>query len=106
MSEQHVREILCRMLHDEDFHDRMLISPGTTIEGYDLTAVEARALMDLSAASLGGVTVDLPRPREDPGASPVSDEQIRRLVDSVRSASGADRLERVVELLEVVFQGL
>jgi hypothetical protein len=106
MSEQSVREIFLRMLHDEDFHDRMLISPGTAIEGYDLTAAEVRALMDLGDASLSGVAVDLPRPREDPEAAPVGEEQIRRLVDSVRGASEADRLEKVIELLEAIFHGL
>jgi hypothetical protein len=129
--ENQVRQVLSRVLTDDDFLDQMLTDPAKALEAYDLTDEERsiltsrdRDLMELVRIS-GRVadqfnvdvtviisiildlsldlTLDLTLPEVVARREAVQQSQIAGLGATVLAArAGADRLERIQEMLQSV----
>jgi hypothetical protein len=133
--ETQVREVLRRVLVDDDFLDEMLSDPDRALRDYDLTDEERsvlanrnRDVLDLMRLSGEGaegrlliitleldltlwpflfINVDITLDFTESGVAArerrVNQQRVASLAASVRAArAGADRLERIQEMLEVL----
>jgi hypothetical protein len=128
--EAQVREVLSRVLTDDAFLDQMLTNPEQALRPYDLTDEERSILASpnrdlLELVRIGGgrapgfnidvtviiditldLSLDLTLDLELPEAArrqAVQNNQIASLATTVLAArSGADRLERIQQMLQVV----
>lgn len=135
--QQHVQQVLHRVLMDDDFLDQMRSDPEAALKDYDLTEDERSVLQSrerdlLELMRIGGVgnrvtflfldlditlvidltefittlhldiTIDLTTVEAEERQR-LGRERIARLADSVRSMrAGADRLERIQEMLQTL----
>jgi hypothetical protein len=129
--ENHVQQILSRVLTDDDFLDQMLTNPEQALDSYDLTDEERsiltgreRDLMELVRISGRGaeqfnvdvtviisiildlsldLTLDLTLPELVARREAMQKTQIAGLAATVLATrAGAERLERIQEMLQAV----